>query len=214
MICVSLMEKNADDILKVLSGFDFAEVRLDGFRPTPDDAKKIFSHPGKLIATMRPGDRPDEERLAVLVAAIEAGADYVDVELDSPPLITEGIMAAARRYDCGVIVSFHDFAGTPTRKELGKIVDGCFSMGADIAKIACVTNSTGDCARLLGVLDDERPIVAVGMGKLGRITRIAAPLLGSPFTFASPSIGKETAEGQIDASTLKRIMEEIGSGSH
>ena len=44
------------------------------------------------------------------------------------------------------------------------------------------------------------------MGSKGRITRIAAPLLGSPFTFASISKGKETAEGQIEKDTLERIV--------
>ena len=44
------------------------------------------------------------------------------------------------------------------------------------------------------------------MGNKGRITRIAAPLLGSPFTFASLSKGKETAEGQIEKDILEQMM--------
>ena len=44
------------------------------------------------------------------------------------------------------------------------------------------------------------------MGNKGRITRVAAPLLGSPFTFASLSKGKETAEGQIEKDTLEQMM--------
>jgi 3-dehydroquinate dehydratase-1 len=44
------------------------------------------------------------------------------------------------------------------------------------------------------------------MGKKGRITRITAPLLGSPFTFASHSKGKETAAGQIEKNILREMI--------
>jgi len=47
------------------------------------------------------------------------------------------------------------------------------------------------------------------MGRKGRLTRILAPLLGCPFTYASIDGGKETAEGQIDAASLRRILLEF-----
>ncbi len=48
-----------------------------------------------------------------------------------------------------------------------------------------------------------------GMGKDGRITRIAAPLLGAPFTYASLDNTRETASGQLDSRTLKQIIDMI-----
>jgi 3-dehydroquinate dehydratase type I len=72
--------------------------------------------------------------------------------------------------------------------------------------------SLKDNARLLGLLNDTRPVVVVGMGHKGRITRIAALLLGSPFTYASLAAGKETAEGQIDWKSLKEIYKRIKDG--
>jgi 3-dehydroquinate dehydratase-1 len=47
------------------------------------------------------------------------------------------------------------------------------------------------------------------MGKDGRITRIAAPLLGAPFTYASLDNTRETASGQLDSRTLKQIIDMI-----
>lgn len=44
------------------------------------------------------------------------------------------------------------------------------------------------------------------MGAKGRVTRVAAPLLGSPFTFASLSDEKKTAEGQIEKDKLEQIL--------
>jgi 3-dehydroquinate dehydratase type I len=209
MICVSISEKDKAKLIERLSGVELAEVRLEALSPTVEDVKEVFAQPAKLIATMRPGSCPDEERLRILTAAIEAGAAYVDIELDSSTIVREGVLAAARRNGCKVIVSHHDFERTPDRDELRRIVDDCFAAGADIAKIACVANSRADAARILGLLDGEKPLIAIGMGKYGRITRIAAPLLGSPFTYASQGEGMGTAEGQIEVRELRTILAEI-----
>ena len=80
-------------------------------------------------------------------------------------------------------------------------VAACFDAGADIAKIACKSHAEPDNARLLGLLDDPRQIVIVAMGAKGRITRALAPLLGSPFTFAS---GRRAGRPQRDKWTRKR----------
>ncbi len=213
MICVSIKQGSAAQTIEALSGLDFAEVRLEGFDPSKDDIKNIFGRPARLVATMRRGKHSDEQRAGVLIGAIEAGASFVDVELDSDEGFRKRVIDAARKKSCKVIVSFHDFESTPDRNELLKISDLCFSAGADIAKIACFAQSLKDSARLLGLLEGDRPIIVIGMGDKGRITRIAAPLLGSPFTFASRISGEETAPGQIEFNQLRRLMEEISHES-
>lgn len=209
MICVSLRETSPEAVLAALSGLKFAEVRLDGFLSTPDDAARIFSSHPNLVATMRPGARPEPERVEVLSAAIAAGAAYVDLELDSPSASQAVLREAAARNGCRVIVSHHDHLGTPPRPDLEAIREACFASGADLSKIACRIAAPRDCARLLGLLDFPRPVVAVGMGPLGRITRVAAVLLGAPFTFASRAEGLETAEGQLPLEELARLIGEI-----
>jgi len=62
---------------------------------------------------------------------------------------------------------------------------------------------------MIGLLSDTRPLVVIGMGQLGKITRIAGPLLGSLFTYASHDKGKETAEGQIDHMLLRKIFKDL-----
>ncbi len=209
MICVSLAEESMARCLEALKRLDCAEIRIDKMRLTPDDIHILFSLPGTLIATCRPGPYPDNERKDFLLKAIESGAAFVDVEIESEPSYREEIVASARSRGCGVIVSYHNHAKTPTRPELEATVEACFKAGADIAKIACLVRSDSDNARLLGLLDDTRKIAAIGMGDKGRLTRIAAPLLGSPFTFASLAKGRETAEGQIDKKTLAGILRSL-----
>ncbi len=209
MICISISESDKSRLLERLEGVEFAEVRLEALSPSLDDVREIFNMPARLIATMRPGRHTDEQRLMVLAAAVKAGAAYVDIEMESSTILREGVLAQARRDGCKVIVSYHNDRETPDMKTLAHIADECFAAGADIAKIACRANSEADAARMLSLLDGERPIIAIGMGKAGRVTRVAAPLLGSPFTYASQGAGDETAEGQIEAGLLAKIISEI-----
>jgi 3-dehydroquinate dehydratase I len=209
MICVSLAEPSVAACLTALEGLAFAEIRMDAMHLTPNDVPGLFSGGRTLIATCRPGGRSDEERKRLLACAIEAGATFVDIELESNVRYREEIVARARSRGCRVIVSHHDYERTPERPALEACVSACLEAGADIAKIACTVRSDRENARLLALLDTDREIVVVGMGEKGKLTRILAPLLGSPFTYASLSKGKETADGQIDKDTLEELLRTV-----
>lgn len=210
MICVSLAERTLAETLAALAGLPFAEIRLDWMESLSlEDVGVLFSRHTRLIATCRPGSFPRSARKERLLTAIGAGAAYVDVELDAEDPYRKEIIAKAKEHGCRVIISFHDSEKTPDRQTLSAIVSACFRKGADIAKIACTIRSARDSARLFGLLDDARKIVVIGMGEKGRITRIVAPILGSPFTFASLSEGRETAEGQFDWERLEDLMESL-----
>jgi len=210
MICVSLAEPGCAQCLTALEGLELAEIRLDRMGDlSVEDVATLFARHKGMIATCRPGSFPDDGRKARLLAAVSAGAAYVDIELESEEPYREEIMAKAREFGCKVIISFHDHEKTPDRKTLSAIVEDSFLKGADIVKIACTVRSERDNARLIGLLDDSRSIVVIGMGEKGRITRVVAPLLGSPFTFASLTRGRETAEGQIDQVTLESLVETL-----
>ena len=206
MICVSIAEKTAESCLQALKRVDFAEIRIDKMAVGIEDVKRIFSRHPKLIATFRPGLADDKKRKELLSAAIEAGAAFVDVEVEASDRYKKTIVGMARTAGCKVIISYHNFERTPKKAELEHIIEWCFESGADIAKIACKVNSEKDNARLLGLLCEPRPLVVTGMGNMGKISRIVSPFLGSPFTYASLQAGKETAEGQIDKDSLERIF--------
>ena len=210
MICVSLAEPGLAECLAALEGLDLAEIRLDRMDGLSlGDVGTLFSRHRSLIATCRPGGLSDDARKTLLLGAIAAGAAYVDVEVESKEGYRDEIIAKAKEHGCRVIVSFHDHEKTPDRQALSAIVEESFRKGADIVKIACAIQSERDNARLLGLLDDSRKIVVIGMGEKGRITRVVAPLLGSPFTFASLAGGRETAEGQIDKAGLESLMDTL-----
>jgi len=121
-------------------------------------------------------------------------------------LFKDEIIKAARKYGCKVITSYHDFVKTPVMRELEQVLNWCLESSPDIAKISCRVNSIEDNARLLSIYSLNKNVISIGMGELGRITRIAATLLGAPFTYAANDKSRRTAPGQIDASTLKNII--------
>jgi 3-dehydroquinate dehydratase-1 len=209
MICVSIGEGTLEECLRVLEKIEFAEIRMENLPIGTKETHLLFSGHPRLIATCRPGTMTEQERKDLLIEAMRAGAAYVDIELESKDDIKNEVIDVARSCGCQVIISHHDFRATPARKELERLVDRCFDSRADICKIACRVHSVRDNAQLLGLLQDKRPIVAVGMGEKGKITRIMAPLLGSPFTYASLGTGKETAEGQIEHRSLERMLRSL-----
>ncbi len=209
MICVSIAEETLAEMLEAVRHCSFAEIRMDAMHLTPDDVRRLFSSHDNLVATFRAGTATDRQRGASLAAAIESGAAYVDIELESDGAYRRGLIGKARERGCKVIISLHDYTCTPERETLQHAVDACFAEGADIAKIACTVHSDRDGARLLGLLDDGRPIIVVGMGAKGRIVRLAAPLLGSPFTYAALAPGRQTADGQISHAALAASMDAV-----
>lgn len=206
---MSLGGLSSEETIRVISDLKMAEIRIDLMKLSVEEVGAIFSSSTNLVATCRPGGIEDNKRLEFLITAIESGASYVDLEINSSREYRETIVKKAREVGCKIIVSYHNQSVTPSDVELENIVRECRDTGADIVKIACRANSYSDNARMLGLLGHEKNLIVIGMGEKGKITRIVAPLLGSPFTYASIAGGFETADGQIEAEKLKKLMEAL-----
>lgn len=214
MICLSLGNPSVELCQELLPGVELAEIRLDGADLSLEQIQWIFTFHDNLIATYRPkaGNEAPGKRKIALLTAVEAGAAYVDIEIEAEAAFKKEIMQAARLRGCRVILSYHNYENTPSKKQLDAVIEQCFSEGADIAKIACQVHSEADSARILSLYDypgqfHQGKITAIGMGEKGKITRLAAPLLGAPFTYASQAPGKETAPGQLDKDTLEKLLD-------
>lgn len=186
------------------------EFRLDLVREEPEE---LFSRvPGnvQVIATCRPGRFSDEERISRLKASMDLGAGFLDLEIESSMEYFRELAGDAIEHGCQVIVSYHNNEQTPGRDQLKTILEKAYEMGASVAKIATEVRSREDIRNLLSLYDLPGRKVVIGMGAMGRITRVAALYLGAPFTFASPEDGSETAPGQLSFSQLNQIFQIIG----
>jgi 3-dehydroquinate dehydratase type I len=207
-ICVALAGLSVEEAEHAARKYDFAEIRLDTMQLGPEEAASIFAAaPGRHIATCRPVGRTDRERLDILAASARSGAAWVDVEIESGFEFIEEAGNAAREAGALLIVSHHDYEITPSREKLEEIVRACASRGPDLVKVSCLASCEADSARLMGLYELGFPLLAIGMGRAGAITRIAAVFLGAPFTFASPEDGKETAPGQFSYREMEPLLE-------
>jgi 3-dehydroquinate dehydratase type I len=169
----------------------------------------VISSGHKTIFTCRPEKYSDNERLDLFRMAISSGAVYLDVEIDSDESFLDEIKKMINHSSTELIVSYHNYEMTPSVEMLETILSECYQKGADVAKIACRVYSSSDVASLFSLYDISGRKVVLGMGKAGKITRIAATFLGAEFTFASSGDGEATAEGQINYEEMKEIIRKI-----
>jgi 3-dehydroquinate dehydratase type I len=223
MICIPVVAKTQSKALETIKRSagraDILELRMDFL--ADGNVKELIravhcaSHDLKVLVTNRAKEAAasgDEKgRIQVLLDAIAWGADYVDIELAAAPIWKEKIRAAIDKNHnrTALIVSHHDFRKTPSRRTLIGIVNYGIQAGAEVVKIVTLARSPEDNLSVLGLIPyarrSGRDIVAFCMGEHGRISRVAAPLLGSLFTFASLKRGAESAIGQLTVSEMKQI---------
>lgn len=206
MLCRSIAVKGYDKIVKLLKGAEMAEIRIEKSGLSASEVKSLFENHANLLATCRSENNTDEQRTKLLTAAIEGGAKWIDIEIESEKAYMAHLVALAKSKECKVIISYHNYDATPDATGLNAIINDCREKGADLIKLATTCNTTIDTARLMGVYSLGLPILSIGMGKLGSITRVAALKLGAPFTFVSCDNEEETAPGQYTESEMKNIL--------
>lgn len=204
-ICLSIGNLNFDEIVTHLKSVALAEIRIDLLYLNEEQLKSIFSKHNNLIAAYRSDNSDNKAIETALNLAIENGCKCIDIDIETPELIRNKLITKAHAKGCKVILSYHNFTKTPSLKELNAIIDKLFESGADLAKIACMANSQNDCARVMGLYENHSNLVAFCMGYMGKLTRLAAPILGAPFTYASAQ-GKETAPGQIAINEVEMFL--------
>ena len=175
---------------------DLVELRLDSME-RPDPAGALAGRRKPAIVTCRPRreggmfDGSEEERLRILDAAHRLGAEFIDVEWDAA---VEPLVRA--RGGRGVIVSRHDFSGTPANA--AEVLAGLRAAGGEIAKLAVATERPSDLLSLLRAAPRDGSAIVIGMGGAGMSTRILADRFGSRWTYAGDAI----APGQVTAARL------------
>jgi len=223
MICVSLAEPTCDALLRrlqqVAAKADLAEIRLDALADAEslDFASLLKNRPCPLIFTNRSSKEgglfsgSEEERISLLGKALSEGADYVDIELRTDPVLRDAVIKEVRRTGIKVIISYHDFSCTPAKEKLIEVFDSERRAGADIGKIVTLAEGLQDVLKVLSLhfraMDDGLPLIAFCMGPLGKMSRLACLALGGYLTYASPAGGHETAPGQIPLDDLKAMVD-------
>ena len=199
------------------AGVTIAELRIDLFARFSADyveaqVRRLAGLPtiGTIRYTAEGGGwtASEPERLA-LYRHILPLVDGVDVEFSATTILSD-VATLAKAQGKVLIVSHHDFVGTPDYDALARTAQRAATAGADIVKIAAHVRDDRDI-ETLGRLLTDRPapnLVVIGMGESGAPTRLLFPGQGSLFTFAAKG-DRTTAPGQLDYLTTLKLLRSL-----
>ncbi|MEZ0323338.1 MAG: type I 3-dehydroquinate dehydratase [Hydrogenothermaceae bacterium] len=214
LIALPIKDENLEDTLQKAKYYsvNVIEIRVDQFSNLDTDyvkevVKKVRNYDFGILITVRSKaegggrDIPDLERVKIFENVVEM-ADILDVEFSSES-IREEIINLAKCNGKLSLVSYHDFEKTPNVEFIQNYIDVVKSIGGDIVKFAFKVNSFEDVANIMCIThkNRDRNIVAIAMGDVGKISRVAGFIFGSIITYTY--IGESFAPGQIEIGKLK-----------
>ena len=240
MICTTIQNRNYEQILAALEECEMAEIRLDRCELTAKETDELFTSDIPLVATCRINElaateaslqdlTPQSREIKAmqiaekrLIRAIEAGARYVDVELEAQKQMSKRVRQAAHENGTIFIRSYHDFEGTDSLEALKAIVEKCVYHGADMIKIVTTAHSQTDVEKVLALYDwcreeklsgnekigalSDGGLIAFCMGEEGRQSRLDCLRHGAPYTYAALSEDETAAPGQWAAADMRKAV--------
>lgn len=204
---------------------DLIELRIDSLSAAPEcgeaiDACRAARACGlPVLFTLRtqrdggPGTADAAAYEALLCAVARSGAcEAIDCELSVGEDAFERIAAAAHEAGAAVVGSSHEFGKIGDMNRAAEWLARQAALGADVCKAAVMTHSAAEAMEAMSVMTRageqlDRPMIAIAMGPAGVLTRIGAQCMGSCLSFGTA--GEASAPGQIDAVTLRSVLETV-----
>ena len=178
------------DLERALEEADLIELRADLiWGRVPDHDEFPWKYSDRVILTYRSkahggAVNTTSEDLEKLLS-YRGSVAYVDVELEYLSEVGGE----------GVIGSWHDFQGTPSKGKLMNVVEKLSR--AELIKVVTMARSLEDGYRVLSLYASEyrERLIAFAMGELGSFSRRASALLGAPLIYTY--LDEPVAPGQI-----------------
>jgi len=223
-VCATVVEGDVAKMVEVAfeaaaKGADLVELRLD-MLPTlaRRDIELVFRGLAPLslpkIATVMPASTlgkyaGSEGKRGSLLLDAAVFADYVDLGIEMGEENIERCLSGLDGKKAEPIISWH--SETPlSEEEIKGFVDT--QPKGTICKAVMRASSQRDNLVALNAcagLEGRRRIVFC-YGEKGVLSRVASPLFGSEWTYASVAKGKEGAPGQLDVIAMRSIYEVLG----
>ena len=210
---------------------DLFELRLDHLVPIIDEVENKLSRlRPPLIITARHPQEGGANKLSLrqrsdLLSRFLPYARYIDIELRSVAAVNS-LVKTARRKNVRLIISFHHLKATPKVSDLQIKARRAKSLGADIFKAVTRTDTPDQLARLLDFFTKRDvdlatgrvsvaaatglAVSAMGIGKLGAISRVLLAYRGSALVYGSVAASSDI-EGQMSLQQLRAFG--IGSST-
>jgi 3-dehydroquinate dehydratase-1 len=140
-------------------------------------------------------------------------SDLIDVEMFRDAAVVKRLVDETHRAGAGVVMSSHDFSGTPEVAEMVSRLRRQQELGADILKLAVMPRDPADVLKLLSATWEmssryaDRPLMTMSMAGNGVVSRLAGEIFGSAMCFGM--IGRASAPGQVEVDKLSTTLDLI-----
>jgi 3-dehydroquinate dehydratase-1 len=223
VVGVIMSQMDLDLAIRMRDRPDLFELRLDHLVPPPSVAaatcgatdiveeleEKVSRLRAPLIVTARHPQEGGANKLNLrqrrdLLSRFLPHARYIDIELRSAAAL-HSLSKLARKKNVLRIISFHDLKTTPDLRGLQVKARRAKSLGADIFKVATRTDTPAQLARLLDFStnkDLDLAVSAMGIGKLGAVSRVLLAYRGSALVYGSIAAATDI-EGQMSLEQLR-----------
>jgi len=194
-------------------GADLVELRLDGLSDLgPETIRHLAKAVGdRAIATMRSqsqGGAPLEgrvERFTLMKEICGQRFAYADLELEEDDEGLDALARVASRLGTKVIVSHH-FAEAADLHRVTETIEACAARG-DVAKVVVPVRDLSSAIQLVDLArartGRSRPLILIGTGAAGMVTRALADSIGEEIQYAS--WGRAASPGQFPLATAARL---------
>jgi 3-dehydroquinate dehydratase/shikimate dehydrogenase len=204
------------------AAIEIVELRLDSFNGLDIEALRglcthfaipmIFT----LRSTCQGGEKQMDEgkRMEAIRQLLPLKPEYFDLEYHLPK---EFIQEIAQGYpDIKLIISYHNFATTPDN--LQELYSSLQCLPAHWYKMAVTAANSVEALRFICWAKEAQEsglkLIAISMGAEGAISRLLAPQIGSPLTYASTDSTATTAPGQLTVQQLRDRYHYSGKPQH
>ena len=197
--CLPIVKPSRDLVLKTITKhiheYDYFEVWLDRIKDINDKVvQQLQDQLGDRLIAKLPGPK-------------------ISLFNHSPALVDVSVAAIPKNSKLNLIISYHNYAETPSDAQFKKIIALMSIHRPKIYKIATHCRQVEDAIRLLQLLvalkSQGLKCIVIGMGELGKLTRVAGALWGNEFTFAPLVESEKTAAGQLTQPKLELILQAL-----
>ena len=208
-IFTSVTGPGFDACLHQLKGIKNAELRLDKVDLSEEDITRLWPNCSSWMITIRKDFLIDPRWNEILETCLSLEPKYLDLDIEIEGSGFSKIMKTLAERNITLILSYHNYEFTPPLKDLKEKAGSMFDRGADVVKLACMVKDYDDNVTLLRMYAEFGPIICIGMGDKGKVSRLNALYFGERISYAAPSQAEVVAPGQFTFEEMQRLEKAI-----
>lgn len=194
------------------------------YRNTYENVKRIINNSSRNIALLTTFriiheggvSKLDDDSYFEILGNVIANSmtDIIDIEIHREKTRVQKLIELAHARNIKVVLSYHDFKKTPDKATIVSELTKMQSAGADFAKVAAIPQSPRDVITLMDATEEASSklsvsLITMAMGELGKISRVAGPVIGSVLSFGQN--GPASAPGQLPIQNLRQALYSVTS---